>query len=122
VPDAPDLIIQLHQGPVIPGHLIVGVVPFGAPSHGLFTRCLRLATFLPALAVVRPPKARFQLVVNLGWVGLATHQVPREVTAYLHRFLLTQSAIGDRKVGQIDRDRECPRAVGSAHAHRRSFP
>jgi hypothetical protein len=46
---------------------------FGAQSHGLFTRCPRLATFLPACAVVGPPKARFQLVVNLGWVGLATH-------------------------------------------------
>jgi hypothetical protein len=55
---------------------------FGAQSHGLFTGCLRLATFLPALAVVRPPKARFQLVVNLSWVGLDTHRVPCEVSAF----------------------------------------
>ena len=54
---------------------------FGAPSHGPFTRYLRLATFLPAPAVVQPPKARFQLVVNPGWVGLATHEVPRDVSA-----------------------------------------
>jgi hypothetical protein len=46
---------------------------FGAQSHGLFTRCLRFAAFLPGCPVVRPRKTHFQLVVNLGWVGLATH-------------------------------------------------
>ena len=46
---------------------------YGAQSHGLFTRCLRLTTLLCAFALVRPPKTRFSLVVNLGEVGLATH-------------------------------------------------
>ena len=57
---------------------------FGAQSHGLFTRCLRFAAFLPGCPVVRPRKTHFQLVVNLGWVGLATHQVPNEVSVFLH--------------------------------------
>lgn len=46
---------------------------FGATRHGLFTRCLRFAAFLPSFPVVRPHKTRFQVVVNLAWVGLVTH-------------------------------------------------
>ena len=57
-------------------------IDIGAQSHGLFARCLRLATFLPASAVVRPPKTRFRLVVNPGRVGLATHKVRNEVSAF----------------------------------------
>ena len=56
-------------------------INFGAQQHGLVTRCLRLATFLPASAVVRPPKTHFRLVVNLGRVGLVTHEVPCKVSA-----------------------------------------
>jgi hypothetical protein len=52
-----------------------------APSRRPFMRCLRLATFPAAVAVVRPPKAYFQLVVNHGWLGLVTHKVQREVSA-----------------------------------------
>ena len=59
-------------------------IDFGAPSHGLSTRCLRLAAFLPAAAVVRPPKTRFRMVVSLVRVGLVTHEVPRKVSACLH--------------------------------------
>jgi len=46
---------------------------YGAQSHGLFTRCLRLTAVLRAFALVGPPKTCFQLVVNLDWVGLITH-------------------------------------------------
>jgi hypothetical protein len=46
---------------------------FGAQSHGLFTRCLRLTAVLRAFALVGPPKTRFPLVVSLGEVGLIAH-------------------------------------------------
>jgi hypothetical protein len=57
---------------------------FGAQSHGLFTRYLRFAAFLPGCPVVQPRKTRFSPVVNLDEVGLATHKVPNEVSVHLH--------------------------------------
>jgi hypothetical protein len=43
--------------------------------------CLRFAAFLPALAVVRPRKARFRLVANLAGRGSRPRKVPNEVSA-----------------------------------------
>jgi len=43
---------------------------YGAQSHGLFTRYLRLTAVLRAFALVGPSKTRLQLVVNLDWAGL----------------------------------------------------
>jgi len=68
-----------------------------AQSHGLFARCLRFAAFLPGCPVVRPRKTRFRLVVNLCRTGYTPAWVPGEVSARLHRFLLTQALPGALK-------------------------
>ena len=48
------------------------------PVHSRST----LRSFPPSAEVVRPRKTSFRLVVNLGRVGLATHKVPCEVSAF----------------------------------------
>ena len=48
------------------------------PVHSLST----LRSFPPSAEVVRPRKTRSRLVVNLGRVGLVTHKVPSEVSAF----------------------------------------
>jgi len=69
-------------------------INFGAQSHGLFARCLRFAASLPGCPVVQPRKTRFRLVVSLCRTGSAPAWVPGEVSARLHRFLLTQALPG----------------------------
>jgi hypothetical protein len=54
----------------------------------------RLFRRLPGCPVVRPRKTRFRLVVSLCRTGYAPAWVPGGVSAFLHRFLLTQALPG----------------------------
>ena len=71
-PHAPGHTVRQHGPRVVNREGIPRQVPFGAPSHGLGTRCLRFA----APVTGAPRQTRFRSLARLSRMGLVTHRVP----------------------------------------------